>query len=220
MIGIYKITCKSTGKFYIGSSINIEKRWREHAAQLKNGRHHSILLQRAWDKYGVSDFIFEVVEETDRQTLLNREQFYLDSLKPFDKTIGLNISPKAQNNVMYGSKHPMFGKHITENMRTALEKPKSEQAKLNMSLNHADVSGANNPMYGKTRDENVKMAISLKNKDRFKGEKSQRAVITRETAEEAKQLHATKKYTQMQIAGILNMNRSTLCNIIYGRSWQ
>lgn len=36
MIGIYKITCKETGKCYIGQAINIESRWKVH--QGKRGK--------------------------------------------------------------------------------------------------------------------------------------------------------------------------------------
>lgn len=44
MIGVYLITNNINGKMYIGSSINIERRWKEHLRDLRNGNHHAIYL--------------------------------------------------------------------------------------------------------------------------------------------------------------------------------
>lgn len=81
--GIYKITNVVNGRFYIGSSNNINKRWRSHTGYLKRGQHQSIKLQRAWDKYGQDAFLLELVETVmEQDDLLKREQYYLDTLKP------------------------------------------------------------------------------------------------------------------------------------------
>ena len=44
VIGIYKIESKLKKHIYIGSSIDIKRRWRLHLSQLKNNKHHSIIL--------------------------------------------------------------------------------------------------------------------------------------------------------------------------------
>ena len=46
MIGIYKIENKVNGKVYIGQSIDIEKRWKEHISCLNNRTHHNDYLQK------------------------------------------------------------------------------------------------------------------------------------------------------------------------------
>lgn len=80
--GIYIIKNIINGKFYIGSSNNIKLRWNNHLSSLKRGEHHTIMLQRAWDKYGESAFQFEIAEEvTDESKLLTIEQNYLDLIK-------------------------------------------------------------------------------------------------------------------------------------------
>lgn len=87
--GIYVIRCKSTGKVYVGSSKNIKLRWRQHRQQLKAGTHHSIKLQRAWDKYGEDAFEFEIVEEVVDGLLTVYEQVYINQYNsPVD---GYNI---------------------------------------------------------------------------------------------------------------------------------
>lgn len=39
--GVYAITNTATGKRYIGSAVNIKKRWREHLHNLRKNKHHS-----------------------------------------------------------------------------------------------------------------------------------------------------------------------------------
>lgn len=60
MIGIYKITNQINGKIYIGQSIHIERRWQEHKQPSANS-----LIAKAIKKYGVENFVFEVLEELD-----------------------------------------------------------------------------------------------------------------------------------------------------------
>ena len=61
MIGIYKITNKINQKCYIGQSIHIEKRWKEHVNLAQTGE---TLLYKAFRKYGIENFIFEIIEES------------------------------------------------------------------------------------------------------------------------------------------------------------
>jgi group I intron endonuclease len=65
MIGIYVIKCKVNDRFYIGVSKNIEDRWKEHKSDLKNNKHHSIKLQRCYNKYGASNFEYLIIYKTD-----------------------------------------------------------------------------------------------------------------------------------------------------------
>lgn len=76
--GIYSITNKITDKRYIGSAVNIDIRWSKHKLDLKNDKHHSLKLQRAWKKYGESAFEFEILYECDKSELLFCEQNWID----------------------------------------------------------------------------------------------------------------------------------------------
>lgn len=78
--GVYKITNKVNDKFYIGSGYSIFSRWFNHTCDLKNGTHTNYKLQRAFDKYGFSNFIFEVIELHPPEGLNESEQKYLDIL--------------------------------------------------------------------------------------------------------------------------------------------
>lgn len=103
--GIYKITCVETNKIYIGSSINIYSRWVAHLVELNKNRHDNPKLQHAYNKYGKSKFTIDIIEECNSDILLEREQYYLDFLKPFG-CVGFNINEKATCG-------PYMGKSLT-----------------------------------------------------------------------------------------------------------
>jgi group I intron endonuclease len=91
MIGIYSIKNVKNNNCYFGSSKNIEKRWKTHLNQLKNNKHHNIRLQRAWNKYGENNFIFEIVEECDETNLLQLEQKYIDLNPKYNISLFISI---------------------------------------------------------------------------------------------------------------------------------
>lgn len=97
--GIYKITCLTNNKFYIGSSIELEYRIRTHLGSLRKNKHKNKRLQGAYNEYGEDSFIIECIEACPvtitHKDIALIEQKYLDTLKPWDPSIGFNISNKA-----------------------------------------------------------------------------------------------------------------------------
>lgn len=89
MIGyIYKIKNQQTQDIYVGSTLRIDQRWGEHKLLARSGKHHSIIFQRAWDKYGEEAFVFEIIEKCDECSVLELEQHYISMLSP-----KYNVSP-------------------------------------------------------------------------------------------------------------------------------
>lgn len=88
--GVYKIINKVNGKFYIGSSDRIEIRKYEHWSALRNRTHFNTHLQNAWNLYGEGNFEFVIIEECEPSVQFEKEQFYLDTLNPFDDN-GYNV---------------------------------------------------------------------------------------------------------------------------------
>jgi group I intron endonuclease len=80
--GIYGIECAANGKLYIGSSYQVHTRWSQHRYVLRLGKSTSRYLQYSWTKHGEAAFRFFLIEECDRDALENREQHYIDTLKP------------------------------------------------------------------------------------------------------------------------------------------
>lgn len=123
---IYFITNKESGKRYVGSTINYNSRISKHKSLLRKNKHHSFLLQRAWNKYGESSFTFEIIENIDNiNKLKEKEQEYLSS-----EIFEYNIE-KFVNKGMLGKKH-------------------TTEAKIIIGLKNKDkYLGENNPNYGK-----------------------------------------------------------------------
>jgi len=83
--GIYQIqSISKPERIYVGSSVDINKRWLQHLSDLKLNKHRSPKLQRHYNKYGKNDLVFEVIESGDyvcNQHLLAREQGWFDRYK-------------------------------------------------------------------------------------------------------------------------------------------
>ena len=91
--GIYKIINLINNKCYIGSSKNIKDRWRKHKKDLKSNCHHSIILQRSYNKHGDAKFSYEIIEICEVDKLLEREQYYILELEPIYNIYRIAGSP-------------------------------------------------------------------------------------------------------------------------------
>lgn len=74
LCGIYVITHRASGRRYVGQSVDIRKRWREHLAGAGGLR-----VCRAINKYGAEAFDFEIVELCDPAQLDEREMYYISA---------------------------------------------------------------------------------------------------------------------------------------------
>ena len=96
--GVYRIRNIINDKIYIGSASVFKDRKHTHFSLLRRDKHHSIVLQRAYKKYGKDKFVFEIVEKCDKNVLLEREQYYMDTLNPeynCSKIAGRTIGVKS-----------------------------------------------------------------------------------------------------------------------------
>lgn len=140
MMGIYRITNTANGKYYIGSSISLDKRFRDHVNALRRGKHENEYLQNAWNKYGEGCFLFEVEEEiVNRDDLLIREQWYLDNTQCLDRSLGYNIRLSANSTMLseeskekirkarLGSKATEATRRLMSSMRKGKPLPKNSK---------------------------------------------------------------------------------------------
>ena len=75
---VYKATSQTTGKVYIGITINtLEYRKSQHERAAIEGKTYH--FYNAIRKYGFSDFIFEVIEDNidNIDTLSQRERYWI-----------------------------------------------------------------------------------------------------------------------------------------------
>lgn len=148
--GIYKICNTANNKIYIGSAINIKSRWYKHTSDLDLGRHKNKHLQASWNKYGKQRFTFSIIELCEVNALINREQFYIDALKPeYNKRLiagsqlGLRHTAAAKEKMSVWQKGKKMAKETREKISKALSgREFSEEHKKNMRQNHRIVTEA------------------------------------------------------------------------------
>lgn len=87
MIGVYRIFNNINGKSYIGVSNDIEKRWKTHKTIYDNplNKEYQKTLYKAFRKYGLENFSFEVLEEfTNSEKLYEREKYWIKIYDSFE----------------------------------------------------------------------------------------------------------------------------------------
>lgn len=144
--GVYIIKNYTNNKCYVGSSVNIERRWIRHKTPNSSTCYK---LRNAMLKHGIDTFYIEILEEVNvsgitseelKHILLETEQKYLDLLQPFDSR-GYNLCKKAGStlgNTFKGKrKKPKPYKHTDEYIR----KVSGVCSKLNKSVSKFSLAG-------------------------------------------------------------------------------
>ena len=172
--GIYQIKNTLNGKCYIGSAVNLKKRWVIHLHYLRHNTHYNSHLQSAFNKYGEFAFVFETLEEpVEPKSLIEREQHYLDTLKP-----KYNISPTAgsllgyrhsagvmqkRSAMMRGKPHPHKGHHLSEETKRKISIARMGQhpSEETLAKLRAAKIGVRNHNYGKRFSEETRRKMSV-----------------------------------------------------------
>ena len=84
---IYKITNQLNQKCYIGktTALNPEERWKEHKRSRNNDRCKQRALYRALNKYGIDNFVFEILEEVSLEEINEKEEYYIQFYNSYHK---------------------------------------------------------------------------------------------------------------------------------------
>ena len=160
--GIYTITNLVDGKIYVGCAINFIKRWVVHKRDLKTKNHKNYYLQHSVDKYGIENFLFEVLVECEEEYLYSEENYWCNMLDSHNKTRGYNIQPTHP----YGK--PGHSIETREKMRTSMKNrpPMTEGHKANMRKPKNLTDDARKVLRDRihTRKQTFKPLICLDNK--------------------------------------------------------
>lgn len=108
--GIYKITNKINNKIYIGKSTDIEKRWKYHISHYNYEREYNKPLYKAFRKYGVENFSFEIIEEC-LLDIDEKEKYWINFYNSYKN--GYNATIGGEGGVTVLSPREKYGKLTT-----------------------------------------------------------------------------------------------------------
>lgn len=129
---IYGVLNVVTGKFYVGATLTLGARWKQHVNDLRANRHHSDKLQRSWNKHGENAFNFLILELCDNESELGaREQHWIDEKSAY--LTGYNVCPFADHH-----RHsPETRAKIAQSNRTRIISAET-RAKMGISASNRD----------------------------------------------------------------------------------
>lgn len=140
--GIYKISSLNGGKVYVGSAIDVRKRKNSHLHDLRKNKHHSGHLQNYFNKYGEQALVFETIEYCEIESLIEREQHYIDLLTPSfnvcriaGSCLGNKMTEQQKLKLSIAHKGKKLSSEHRANISKSLKgKKRTEQARINISL--------------------------------------------------------------------------------------
>lgn len=193
-IGIYVIINKINGKRYIGQSVDINNRFIRHRYHLNKGIHANDHLQRAWDKYGSSNFEFKIIVECTKQELDLMEESQAHQVS---NDLLYNITDDFTSRA--GSRNPFFKrKHSAES------KQKMSEAKKGVFC------GVKNPNYG---GKNKHILSKL-----MAGSKNCNATLNEQDVVEIKK-KLNEGTSHQAIANEYGVSRTAITKIKNGHRW-
>jgi group I intron endonuclease len=146
--GIYCWYCKPTGNMYVGSAVDLRVRTSDYYqfSYIKNRKHLPII--RAMQKYGMDQFCLIILEFSNKESLIRREQYWIDFITP-----SYNILTVAGS--WLGNKHL---EETKQKISTTIKGRNHKlETKLNMSLARQK---EDNPFYGRTHSLESKTIMS------------------------------------------------------------
>ena len=168
---IYRIINVANDHFYLGSAVNFRRRKWEHLQQLKQGRHHCVRLQKAWDEFGADAFEFELLEEVDDVRLASVEDAHL--VQWAGRPECYNTAHTAMHPP--SSACPQTRQKISETLRSLysvegahprIGKTHSEETRAKISA--SKLANPQRPWLGKTRSAETKAKIAAAQKGKPK----------------------------------------------------
>ena len=127
IVGVYKITNTINGSFYIGSSLNVKHRMSVHRCKSMWKQLPSNKMYQDMESIGVHKFTFEIIEECPKEILRDREQYYIELLKPDYNNLyakGHNLERYKQTSDAYEQTEKRKAQHRNYNQSEKCKKTK------------------------------------------------------------------------------------------------
>lgn len=156
--GIYQIQSDITKKRYIGSAVNIKSRMRMHFRLIELLKHDNLHIQRHCNKYSVEDLYFGIIEICPKENLIEREQYWMNTLNPefnICKIAGSCLGVKRTKKTRWRLILALKGKIV------------SIETRKKMSDRMKSQSGKDTPHYGCHLSKEAREKISKGNKGKI-----------------------------------------------------
>jgi group I intron endonuclease len=166
-IGVYRILNNLSGRYYIGYSTNIERRFTVHRSKLKQKCHDNIFLQRAYNLDGEDKFKYDIIHVCDTEKEAKEiELQYLTDLSIRDMLYNLNFNNSGGDLLKNHPNKKEIRNKILNSHRETMSKMTQEERSQKYGK-----FGEQNGMYGKTHTDEVKKQNSdmKKGNTNFKG---------------------------------------------------
>lgn len=188
--GIYEIRSKiKPDRVYIGSTVNLKKRWQDHSDGLKFKRHGNPKMQMHVNKYGIDDLDYSIIIYCGRDDLLKMEQLFIDERNPYfnicrtagsrlncklseetiEKVRQANIGKKQSEETKQKRSKSLMGHAVSEKSREASRKNGKIQFPVGRKLSPeaiAKIIARTRGVKRKPHSEETKRRIGLKSKGR------------------------------------------------------
>ena len=190
--GIYGIRNKTNGKMYVGQSVFIENRFKEHLRDLRKDNHYNAHLQRSFNKHFEESFETLILEVCKEEELPLKEQEWIDKYRK-DELFNQVFDVQYRR----GESNPFYGKSHTEKAKVAMSKAKKGL-----------YDGENNPNFGKTNTKSTLIKMSEGRSEKLK----------RSDVLEIVQL-LKEGITHKEISKNFNVGRNVITRISNGSRW-
>lgn len=242
--GIYAIENLVNGKIYIGQSVDINKRFREHKHHLGSSNHCNRYLQSAWNKYGSANFTFKILEDCSESKLNEKEIFYILKYRQMTEVYNLcdggygirgythtketraKLSIASKGNASHkGVPHSEKTKKKLSKINKGKKIPRKVVAKsveTRKGYRHSEETRRklSNSLKGNTNPKGVKRSEDAKRKlaEIRRGQNSTSAKLRDEQVYIIKELLSQGVRNRL-IAETFNISPSVVCDIKHGRTW-
>ncbi len=154
MTGIYSITNLFNNKIYIGWTSNFNNRKSKHFYELLNNIHKNQHLQKAFNKYGIENFKFEILEICALEYCLSQENYWANMLNVHNKNYGYNKRPTSP-----------LGKTInTLEIRQKISSSNKGKKQSKETIEKRHLSRLKNKGFIFSEEHKLKLSIAAKNR--------------------------------------------------------
>ena len=209
--GIYCLKNTIDDRCYIGSAQKLNYRLWNHKHKLIKGNHANNILQNFVNKYGIDKIYFEILETVSIDKLLEREQYYIDTLKPEFNI--LKIAGNSAGTIMSEEQKIKISKNRTGILHTEDTKkrisesmkgrPKTKEHSTKVGLKHK----------GKVVSQEQRNKISKANKGKISTPK-----VTWEIVDKIRELHS-QGIKDKELALQFKLSKVQINNIRNNKSW-